>query len=53
MFVRGRGVWFRLAEKMLMFARRNPENLFFSEDDCHPTLNLYSFHEQWLVITAS
>ena len=25
----------------LYFARRNADNLFFSEDDCHPTL--YSF----------
>ena len=25
----------------LYFTRRNPDNLFFSEDDCHPTL--YSF----------
>ena len=50
MFVRARGVWFRFAEKMLMFARRNPENLFFSEDDCHPTLNLYSFlNNGWLL----
>ena len=43
MFVRGRGVRFGFAWKMFMFARRNPENLFFSEDDCHPTLTLYSF----------
>ena len=41
MFVRR----FGFAEKMfnLRFARRNPDNLFFSEDDCHPTLKLYSF----------
>ena len=39
MFVRSRGVWFGFAVKMLRFARRNPENYFFSEDDCHPTLN--------------
>ena len=43
MFVRSRGVRFGFAWKMFMFARRNPENLFFSEDDCHPTLTLYSF----------
>ena len=30
-----------LLKRCLCFARRNPENLFFSEDDCHPTL--YSF----------
>ena len=41
MLLRG-GVWFGFGEKItLYFARRNPENLFFSEDDCHPTL--YSF----------
>ena len=32
-----------LLKRCLCFARRNPENLFFSEDDCHPSLNLYSF----------
>ena len=32
-----------LLKRCLCFARRNPENLFFSEDDCHPTLTLYSF----------
>ena len=24
-----------LLKRCLCFARRNPENLFFSEDDCH------------------
>ena len=32
-----------LLKRCLCFARRNPENLFFCEDDCHPTLTLYSF----------
>ena len=32
-----------LLKRCLRFARRNPENMFFSEDDCHPSLNLYSF----------
>ena len=32
-----------LLEKCLRFARRNPENMSFSEDDCHPSLNLHSF----------
>ena len=28
-----------LLKRCLCFARRNSENLFFSEDDCPPTLN--------------
>ena len=28
---------------VLRFARRNPENMFFNEDDCHPSLTLHSF----------
>ena len=28
-----------LLKRRLCFARRNPESLFFSEDDCHLTLN--------------
>ena len=32
--------------------RRNPENLFFSEDEGHPTCLIF-IYEQWLVITAS
>ena len=49
MFVRSGGVWFGFAEKSVTyvllwrFARRNPENMFVSEDDCHPSLNLHSF----------
>ena len=32
-----------LLKRCLCFARRNPENLLFSENDGHPTLTLYSF----------
>ena len=32
-----------LLKRCLCFARRNPESLSFSEDDCYLTLNLYSF----------
>ena len=32
-----------LLKRCLCFSRQNPENLFFRKDDCHPTLNLYSF----------
>ena len=43
MFLRRRGVWFGSgAEKMFMFCWRNPENFFFSEDDCHPTLHSFT-----------
>ena len=28
--------------KCLCFARRNPENLFFSENNCHPTLHSFT-----------
>ena len=42
MFVRSRGVWFGFAEKMITFCSAKSGKLFFffSEDDCHPTLNL-------------
>ena len=53
MFLRSRGVWFGFAEKMFMFCSAKSRSLSFSEDDCYPTLNLYSFYEQWLVITTS
>ena len=44
MFLRSRGVYgLDLLKRCLCFAGRNPKNLFFSEDDCHPTLTLYSF----------
>ena len=42
-----------LLKRCLCFAQQNPENLFFSEDDCHPTFKLIFVYEQWLVITAS
>ena len=34
-------LWFEFVERQLSFAWRNPGNLLFSGDDCHPTL--YSF----------
>ena len=43
MFLRSRGVWFGFAERCLRLAWQNPENIFFTEDDCHPSLNLHSF----------
>ena len=39
-------VWPHSFKTWLRFVRRNPENkelIFFSDDDCHATLNL-SFH---------
>ena len=39
MFLRSRGVWFEFAERCLRLAWQNPENIFFTEDDCHPSLN--------------
>ena len=54
MFVRSRGVWFGFAEKMFTFCWAKSRKHVFSEDDCYPFLNLYSFTgEHWLVITAS
>ena len=41
MFVRSSGVWFRFAEKAFFFAKSRKH--VFSEDDCHPSLNLHSF----------
>ena len=43
MLVRSRAVWFGFAEKIFTFCLAYPEKLFFSEEMCHPTLNLYSF----------
>ena len=43
MFVRSRGVWFGFAEKMFTFCSAKSRKHVFSEDDCHPSLNLYSF----------
>ena len=52
MFVRSRRVWFGLTEKILCFARRNPENFHFLAK--MTVILLYIFiYEQWLVITAS
>ena len=43
MFVRSRGVWFGFAEKMFTFCSAKSRKHVFSEDDCYPSLNLYSF----------
>ena len=43
MFVRSRGVWFGFAEKMFTFCSAKSRKHVFSEDDCHPSLNLHSF----------
>ena len=46
MFVRSRGAWFRFAEKMFTFqtfCSAKSRKHVFSEDDCHPSLNSYSF----------
>ena len=43
MFVRSRGVWFGFAENMFMFCLAKFRKHVFSEDDCHPSLNLHSF----------
>ena len=43
MFIRSRGVWFPFAEKMFTFCSAKSRKHVFSEDDCHPSLNLYSF----------
>ena len=43
MFVRSRGVWFGFAEKMFTFCLAKSRKNVFSEDDCHPSLNLHSF----------
>ena len=43
MFVRSRGVWFGFAEKMFTFCLVKSRKHVFSEDDCHPSLNLPSF----------
>ena len=51
MFLRSRGVYgLDLLKRCLCFARRNPKNLCFSEDDRHPTLTLNSFtNNAWLL----
>ena len=41
MFVRSSGVWFGFAEKTFCLAKSRKH--VFSEDDCHPSLNLHSF----------
>ena len=39
MFIRSRGVWFGFAEKdVYVLLGEIQKTLFFSEDDCHPTL---------------
>ena len=43
MFVRSRGVWFGFAEKLYTFCSAKSRKHVFSEDDCHPSLNLHSF----------
>ena len=43
MFVRNRGVWFGFAEKVFTFCLEKSRTHVFNEDDCHPSLNLYSF----------
>ena len=43
MFVRSRGVWFGFAKKMFTFRSAKSRKHVFSEDDCHPSLNVYSF----------
>ena len=41
--MRSRGVWFGFAENMFMFCLAKFRKHVFSEDDCHPSLNLHSF----------
>ena len=44
MFVRRRGVWFGFAvNDVYVLLDKIQQNLFFSEDDCHPTLTLHLF----------
>ena len=46
MFVRSRGAWFGFAEKMFTFqtfCSAKSRKHVFSKDDCHPSLNSYSF----------
>ena len=43
MFLRSHGVRFGFAETMFMFFSAKSGKLVFRKDDCHPTLNLYSF----------
>ena len=41
--MRSRGVRFGFAEKMFPFCLAKSRKYIFSEDDCHPSLNLHSF----------
>ena len=43
MFVGSRGVWFGFAGKMYTFCLAKSKKHVFSEDDCHPSLNVHSF----------